>query len=133
VELKNAQKRLSHLQWITCLVIIGGMRSIPTSALEVMVMLPHLQLFINQEAKQAANRLVGNECSYVLNFGHSEVLIKMTCEMSVLLAPRDKYVSLIYSIGNRMPCLPKLKYSVEIFFTNRVRLVWVPGHCNGIH
>jgi hypothetical protein len=39
VELKNAQKSLSHLQRMTCLGITGGMRSTPTSALEVMLML----------------------------------------------------------------------------------------------
>jgi hypothetical protein len=30
----------------------------------------------------------------VPNFGHSEVLIKMTDEMPLLLAPRDKFVTL---------------------------------------
>jgi hypothetical protein len=68
VELKNAQKSLSHLQWMMCLGITGGMRSTPTSALEVMLMLPPLHLFIKQEAIQAANRLLGN----VLKFGNSE-------------------------------------------------------------
>jgi hypothetical protein len=48
-------------------------------------------LFIKQEA---ANRLLGNGCSYVPNYGHSEVLIKMTDEMPLLLAPRDKFVTL---------------------------------------
>jgi hypothetical protein len=32
--------------------------------------------------------------SYVPNFGHSEDLIKMTDEMPLLLAPRDKFVTL---------------------------------------
>jgi hypothetical protein len=32
-------------------------------------------------------------CRTVPNFGHSEVLIKMTDEMSLLLAPRDKFVT----------------------------------------
>jgi hypothetical protein len=73
VELKNAQKRLSHLQQMTCLGITGGMRSTPTSALEVMSMWPPLHLFIKQEARQATNTLLGNGCSYVPNFGHSEV------------------------------------------------------------
>jgi hypothetical protein len=49
--------------------------------------------YIKQEARQAANRLLGNGCSYVPNFGHAEVLIKMTDEMSLLLAPRDKFVT----------------------------------------
>jgi hypothetical protein len=34
MELKNAQKRLSHLQRMTCLGITGGMSSTPTSALD---------------------------------------------------------------------------------------------------
>jgi hypothetical protein len=94
VELKNYQTRLSHLQRMTCLVITGGMRSSPMSALEVMLMLPPLHLFIKQEARQAANRLLRNECSYVPNFGHSEVLIKMTDKMPLLLAPWVKFVTL---------------------------------------
>jgi hypothetical protein len=46
VKLKNAQKMLSHLQWMMCLGITGGMRPTPTSALEVMLMLPPLHLFV---------------------------------------------------------------------------------------
>jgi hypothetical protein len=64
------QKRLSHLQRMTCLGITSGMRSRPTTALEVMLMLPPQTLpplFIKQEARQAANRLLGNGCSYVPN------------------------------------------------------------------
>jgi hypothetical protein len=87
VELKNVEKRLFHLQRMTCLGITGGMRSTPTSALEVTLM---LHFFIKQEARQAANGLLGNGCSYVSKFGHSRVLIKMP----LLLAPSDKFVTL---------------------------------------
>jgi hypothetical protein len=74
----------------------------PTSALEVKLMLPPLHLFIKLEARQAANRLLGNGCSNVPSIGHFEVLIKMTDEMPLLLAPRDKFVTLnIFSIGLR--------------------------------
>jgi hypothetical protein len=59
VELKNAQKSLAHLQQMTCLGITGGMRSTPTSALKVMLMKPPSHLFIKQEARQTANRLLG--------------------------------------------------------------------------
>jgi hypothetical protein len=76
VELKNAQKRLSHLQRIG------------------MLMLPPFHFTIKQEARLAANRLVGNGCSYVPNYGHTEVLIKMTDEMPLLFTPRDKFVTL---------------------------------------
>jgi ribonuclease HI len=47
-----------------------------------------------KEARQAANRLLGNGCSYVPKFGNSEAFIKMTDEMPLLLAPRDKIVTL---------------------------------------
>jgi hypothetical protein len=63
--------------------------ALSTSALEVMLMLPPLHLFIKQEA-----RLQGNGFSYVPNFGHSEVLLRMTDETPLLLAPRDKFVTL---------------------------------------
>jgi hypothetical protein len=57
-------------------------------------MLPSLHLFIKQEARQAANRLLGIGCSYVPNFVHSGVLMKITDGMTLLLAPRDKFVAL---------------------------------------
>jgi hypothetical protein len=65
-----------------------------SSVIEAMLMLPPLHLFIKQKARQAANRLLGNGYSCVLNFGHSEVLIKMTDEMALLLASSDKFVTL---------------------------------------
>jgi hypothetical protein len=89
MEQKKAQKLLSHLQRMACLRITGGMRSTPTSALEVMLMLMPSHLFIKEEARQAANRLLGNGYSNMPNFGHSEVLIRMTDETPLLLAPRD--------------------------------------------
>jgi hypothetical protein len=50
--------------------------------------------------RQAANRLLGNGCSYVPNFAHSEVLIKMTEEMPLLMAPKDKFVT-FYIFGRK--------------------------------
>jgi hypothetical protein len=53
MELKNAQKRLS----LAADDVFGnGMRSTPTSALEVLLMLPPLHLFIKQEARQATRK-----------------------------------------------------------------------------
>jgi hypothetical protein len=53
-----------------------------------------LKRLCQQETRQAANRLLGNGCCYVPNFGHSEVSIKMTDEMPLLLAPSNKFVTL---------------------------------------
>jgi hypothetical protein len=38
--------------------------------------------------------MLGNGCSYAMNFGHSKVLIKITDKMPLLLAPREKFVTL---------------------------------------
>jgi hypothetical protein len=91
VELKITQKQFSHLQQMTCLGITGGMRSTPTSASEVMLILPSLHLFIKQEATEADNRQLRNRCSYVPNLEHSEVLIRMT---PPFLEPSHKCVTL---------------------------------------
>jgi hypothetical protein len=52
-------------------------------------MLQPLHLFIIQEARQAKKWVL-----YEPNFGHSEVLIKMTGEMHLLLTSRSKFVTL---------------------------------------
>jgi hypothetical protein len=79
---------------MTCLGITGGMRSTPTFALEIMLIMPPLRLFIKQDARQVANILLGNGCSDVPNFGHTEVLTRMTDETPLLLAPREKFVNI---------------------------------------
>jgi hypothetical protein len=58
VEESGAEK-CSHLLRMMWLGITGGMRATLTSALEVMLMLPPLHLFIKQEAREVANRLLG--------------------------------------------------------------------------
>jgi hypothetical protein len=74
---KKCLETALSLTWrMTCFGITGGMRSTPTSSLEAMLMLSPIHLFI----RQAANRLTRNGYSYVQNFGHSEVLIRMTDE-----------------------------------------------------
>jgi hypothetical protein len=113
-QLKNAEKRLSHLQRMTYLCITGGMRSTPTSVIEVILMLPLLHLFIKQEARQAVNRLLGNGCSYEPNFGQSEFLIRMTDEMPLLLASRDEFVT-PNIFGRKFPYKRELVYGMCSF------------------
>jgi hypothetical protein len=65
------------------------MYSTPTTALEVILMLPPLGIYIEGEATYRLN------CSGEFiraRFGHSEVLEKMTNEWPSLLAPGDKIV-----------------------------------------
>jgi hypothetical protein len=68
------------------------MHSTPAAALEVILMLPPLGIYIKREARQATSRLNCYEEFTRAKFGHSEVFEKMTNEWSSLLAPRDKIV-----------------------------------------
>jgi hypothetical protein len=76
------------------------MHSTPTAALEVILMLPPLGIYIEGEARQATYKL---NCSGEFNrarFGHSEVFEKMTDEWSSLLAPGDKIFLLLLLGGS---------------------------------
>jgi hypothetical protein len=55
----------------------------------------------------------------VPNFGHSEVLIKMTDEMPLLLAPREKFVTLKYSVGNFLSIFLQERIGL------RIVLIWL--------
>ena len=53
---KKAQEKLSRIQRLACLGITGAMRTTPTAAMEVLLNLPPLHLFIRREARMAVFR-----------------------------------------------------------------------------
>jgi hypothetical protein len=53
----RAKAKLSKIQRLACLGITGAMRTTPTSAMEVLICLPHLELVMLSEAWLAAHRL----------------------------------------------------------------------------
>jgi hypothetical protein len=67
----------------------------PTAALEVILMLPPLGIYIEGEARQATYRLNCSGEFTRARFGHSGVFEKMTDEWPSLLAPGDKIVPII--------------------------------------
>jgi hypothetical protein len=71
------------------------MHSTPTAALEVILMLPPLGIYIEGEARQATYRLNCSGEFTRARFRHSEVFEKMTNEWPSLLAPGDKIVPII--------------------------------------
>jgi hypothetical protein len=86
----SVNHKIGRLQRLTCICVTGSMRSTPTSALEVLLMLPPLSIFIEKESRHAAYRL---KCTGKFNrakVGHSEILTRMTEEDPLLLAPSDK-------------------------------------------
>jgi hypothetical protein len=66
-----------------------------TAALEVILMMPALGIFIEGEARQATYRLNRTGEFTRARFGHSVVFEKMTDEWPPLLAPGDKIVPII--------------------------------------
>ena len=53
----NAKKRLSSIEKLACLGIMGAMRTTPTGATEALTGLPPLQLVIQGEARSAVYHL----------------------------------------------------------------------------
>jgi hypothetical protein len=67
------KKRLSKIQRLACLGVTVSMSTIPTGALEALVCLPPLELFIQRDARSAAHRLwsLGGWSYLHPNGGHS--------------------------------------------------------------
>ena len=60
----SVNRKIGSLQRLACMCVTGSMRSTPTSALEALLMLPPLSIFIEKESRQAAYRL---KCKGKLN------------------------------------------------------------------
>ena len=86
----SVNRKIGSLQRLACMCVTGSMRSTPTSALEALLMLPPLSIFIEKESRQAAYRL---KCIGKLNrvtVGHSEIFSKVADEIPSTLALSDK-------------------------------------------
>jgi hypothetical protein len=55
--LNTVKKQFGHIQRTTCLGMTGCMSTTPTAAMETFLGLPPLQLGVEKEARQNANRL----------------------------------------------------------------------------
>ena len=85
----NVIRKIGHLQRLACICITGSMRSTPTAALETLLMLMPLNIFIEKEARQVMYRL---KCSGRLKnsrIGHSLVYDKMIKESPIIAAKTD--------------------------------------------
>jgi hypothetical protein len=76
----GVNRKTAHLQHLACVNITGSMHSTPTTALEVILMLPPLGIYIEGEARQATYRLNCSGEFTRARFGHLEVFKKMTNE-----------------------------------------------------
>ena len=85
VKLKTASRQLDHLQRLACLFITGALRTTPTKALEIIVDLLPLPIFIMQTAMLACLRLrvshqwVHSHCGHTVIQTHLEKLAPLLC------------------------------------------------------
>ena len=64
---KTYSLKLQKLQRLACLLITGAMKSTPTSAMETMLCLPPIHLFMKSEAKLMNFKLNVDERAYIAN------------------------------------------------------------------
>ena len=57
VRLRSVASQLEHVQRLACLCVTGAMRTTPTAAMEVILYIPPLNLFIEEDAWRTALRL----------------------------------------------------------------------------
>lgn len=74
VEVGTSKKKLDSLQRTACIGITGALRTTPTAALEVMINLIPLDLFIVSTAAQSASRLNNLGRFRVSEIGHRNIL-----------------------------------------------------------
>ena len=87
--LKTTVTKLSKVQRLACVGITGALRTTPTAALENLLGLPPLHIFIKNEARKACYRLrCNNKWGNTVKFGHSRVAEDIVSE--ILLMPSDK-------------------------------------------
>jgi hypothetical protein len=91
----SVNRKTAHLQRLVCVSITGNIDSTPTTALEDILMLPPIGIYIAREARQETYRLHFSGEFTRARFGHSEVFEKMINEWPPLLASRDKIVPII--------------------------------------
>ena len=86
---KTVGKKLEHLQRLACLYISGAVRTTPTAALEIVLGITPLSVYVKQEAMAACNRLklaaqwVFTNCGHTLIYLHLSNLIpisRMRCD-----------------------------------------------------
>jgi len=75
----SAKKKLSKVQRLACLEIMGAMYTTPTNSAEALICLPPLELMVQSEARSAAHRLwrVGSWSYLHPNRGHSSILMRL--------------------------------------------------------
>lgn len=89
-KLVTAVNKLQHMQRLACMATTGCMRTTPTAALEAILGLPPLHLFIQQEATMAAVRLKALDLWGKRVTQHTALLEELNNELPITKAINDR-------------------------------------------
>lgn len=99
-ELFTTRKELDQLQRLALIAITGGLRTTPTRAMEALLNIPPLHLFIKAEARSTFARLTGQGLWWrrVIGTSHTSIENEVDSLSGILCCPRDR-VPPSYSFG----------------------------------
>lgn len=95
-ETAYTQNKLSHIQRVACLAITGAMSTTPQDAMEALLSLPKLHVYIKAEAKNTAHRLRDCITNLQLETAEHTNILKELYVHNVLLQADDDFIQTIY-------------------------------------
>ncbi|XP_048000291.1 uncharacterized protein LOC125237341 [Leguminivora glycinivorella] len=104
-KLTTARNKLQRFQRLASIATTGCMRTTPSEALEVLLGLPPLDLFIQQEAASAAVRLKSLNLWGASNGAHTMILRNAIEYQPLMMAPNDR-VPKVYIFN--------IKYNIQL-------------------
>lgn len=90
------QRKLSHLQRVACFAITGAMSTTPQNAMEVLLNMPKLELYIRAEAKNTAYRLRSCITDLQLTTSKHINVLKELYKVHPMLQATDDYIQTKY-------------------------------------
>jgi ribonuclease HI len=93
-------KQLERIQRITCLYITGAMRTTPTAALELLVGIPPLHVYITKEAMASCYRLQNSSQWVCSGYGHTKIRRMIEQFVPQLLLRSDRILPKYYFDNN---------------------------------
>ena len=103
---KGAGKQLEYIQRLACLYITGAVRSAPTSALEIIVGIVPLPIYIKQEAMLACYRMQLNHQWVQTCWGRTGIKKHLNTSVSLSLMKSDKIATKFLFDKNYVVSIP---------------------------
>ena len=99
---KTVSRQLEHLQRLACLYnvyISGAVRTTPTAAIEIVIGITPLPVYVKQEAMAACNRLKSGAQWVFTNCGHTLIYLHLSSLIPISRMRCDK-ISTKFIFGN---------------------------------